>query len=173
MPVRNPSLVNVQDESVSQGQVTDFNFTGAGVTASVVGTVATINIAGGAGAGVTTVEVNLGSVNWRGKFTVVDATVSGTSKINIWQAPGPYTGKGTRADEAEMDYIKAIASPGTGQFDVFWRSVEGYATDYNDIRGLQPVGSANTQHGQPFYLALTHKVLGRVKGNIKFNYTVG
>lgn len=39
--------VNVQDEGVAQGSASTFNFVGAGVTASVAGGLATINIPGG------------------------------------------------------------------------------------------------------------------------------
>jgi len=170
--VKNPSLIEVLDESVSQGRVTKLNFTGAGVTASVASFTGTITIAGGAGASWTLVEVNLGAANWRGKFTVVDAAVSGSSKIIIQQAPGPYTGKGTRADEAEMDPIWCVAVPGTGQFDVLWRTFTMIGTTFSSVRGMQPVSAVNTQHGEPFSAGLESRILGRVKGNVKFLYTV-
>lgn len=166
------TLVQVLDEAISQGFARRFNFTGAGVTATISGDLANVNIPGGAGAGWTQIEANLGSANWRGKFTVIDATVSGTSKIIIQQAPGPYTGKGTRADEAEMDFISCFAVPGSGQFTVHWRTQTMIGTDFGDVRGTQPVSSANTQHGNPFLATLRSTIIGRVKGNVKFYYTV-
>ena len=174
MPVTNPSLIDVRDEGTSQGRVYALNFTGAGVTATVSGLVGTVNIpGGGVGASWTVVEANLGSASWRGKFTVIDASVSPTSKIIIQQAPGPYTGKGTRADEAEMDFISCFAVPGSGQFDVHWRTMTMMGVSFTDIRGLQPVTGVNTQHGYPSLASLTSVILGRVQGNVKFYYTIG
>jgi hypothetical protein len=51
MSVTNPTLIDIQDEGVSQGQVTRLNFTGAGVAASVSGFTGTVNVTSG-GAGV-------------------------------------------------------------------------------------------------------------------------
>lgn len=44
MSVHNPSLINIKDEGVSQGFVTELDFTGAGVIASVSGFTGTVNI---------------------------------------------------------------------------------------------------------------------------------
>ena len=50
MSVTNPTLIDIQDEGVSQGQVTRLNFTGTGVAASVSGFTGTVNVtSGGAG----------------------------------------------------------------------------------------------------------------------------
>lgn len=128
---------------------------------------------GGGGGSVTLVEVNLGSVaSWRGKFIITDGTITGASKITIQQAPGPYTGKGTRADEAEMDPLWCVAEPGSGQATVYWRTMAGVITTYADVRGTQPVSALNTQHGDPFRAALIQKTIGQVRGNVKFLYSV-
>jgi hypothetical protein len=94
-----------------------------------------------------TVEVNLGNTPvWRGKFTVTDGAISTVSKILVWQAPGPYTGKGTRADEAEMQPVQVIAvQPLTGSAGVMWQT--------------PPLLSGNRR-------------LGRVRGNVKFHYQI-
>ena len=109
------------------------------------------SMAGGNSLTITQVEVNLGTA-WvtRGNFVVIDAAISPTSKIIIAQAPGPYTGKGTRADEAEMDQITCQAAAGTGQFVVRWQTVPMESGN----SPLQPI-----QH------------FGRVHGNVKFLYT--
>lgn len=130
---------------------------------------------GGGGGSATTVEKNLGSTAaWQGKFTITDATITGTSKVLVWQAPGPYTGKGTRADEAEMDRITCIAEPAAGSCVVKWRSVEGYvsptAPGYNyssdnvPAAGMRNIGIYDIRDG-PF-------VRGKVRGNVKFTYMV-
>lgn len=61
---------------------------------------------GGAGFALTTVEVNVGSA-WRrsGRFTIAGAGMTTGKPVLVRQANGPYTGKGTRADEAEMDML--------------------------------------------------------------------
>lgn len=127
------------------------------------------------GGSATTFEANLGSpAKWQGKFIVTDAAISPASKVNIWQSAGPYTGKGTRADEAEMDRITAYAEPGSGSMVVKWRSVEGYV----------PVSSAPRVFNQFITVAAARdiaseaspqmgvQVRGRVKGNVKFTYTI-
>lgn len=53
------------------------------------------------------VEINLGSVKRSGKFTITSSGLTPGKSVMIQQAMGPYTGKGTLADEAEMDMIIA------------------------------------------------------------------
>lgn len=73
-------------------------------------------------ADVRTAEVNLSSpARLSGRFTLTDALVTPTSKLIITLAPGPYTGKGTRADEAEMYAgIGFAATPAAGSATVYW-----------------------------------------------------
>lgn len=57
------------------------------------------------------IEVNLGGVPQRnGRFTITGAGLTTGKPVQVFQAPGPYTGKGTRADEAEMDTVTVAAS---------------------------------------------------------------
>lgn len=172
MPIIPATSIEIKDEGVIEGYFGSIDFAGAGVSVAPSGDVAIVTIAGGAGASWTLVEVNLGNANWRGKFTVVDALVTPASKIVIQQAPGPYTGKGTRADEAEMDPLWCVAAPGTGQFDVYWRTFTMIGTGFSNVDGSQPVTAVNTQHGNPFLASLRSRIIGRVKGNVKFLYTV-
>jgi len=122
---------------------------------------------------VTQIEQNLSATpTWRGKFTVVDAGVTGTSKILIWQAFAELTGKGTLADENEMDTLIVNAAAGTGQFTVYWQTQPQYVTRIKELRGhinnrpnltnpLNDVGNYTEQVR-----------IGKVKGNFKFNYTI-
>lgn len=128
---------------------------------------------GGGGGSISQVESNLGSTpTWRGKFTLTDATISAASKVVIWQAPGPYTNKGTLADEAEMDQLIAIAEAQSGQAIVRWRTA-------TMLSFKQPLGSfgnriivAAPPQDDP-QARLVPFILGKVKGNFKFNYMVG
>jgi collagen triple helix repeat protein len=125
--------------------------------------------AGGGGGGWTIVEANLGGVGserWSGRFTVVDAAITASSKVMIHQAPGPYTGKGTRADEAEMDPLWCVAEPGSGQATVYWRTMAGVGHTFPEIRGTQPNLSPNLA------VSIVQRVLGLVRGNVKFMYQV-
>ncbi len=82
---------------------------------------------------IATAEINLGAVaQHSGKFTLTDAANKSTSKLLVQLAPGPYTGKGTRADEAQMyPGITFAASPGAGQATVYWSAPRGGAAKRN------------------------------------------
>lgn len=130
--------------------------------------------AGGGGASATTIETDLGPPKTSGKFTIVDAAITAAKKVLIWQAPGPYTGKGTLADEAEMDGIDCLAIPGSGQAVVGWRVRGGF-------RPAIPLAEGNVDRQAASTLAPPQDdpqsrnglaVLGKVKGNFKFSYVV-
>jgi hypothetical protein len=126
---------------------------------------------GGGSASFSQVETNVGSTpRFRGKFTLVNASITAASKIFITQAPGPYTGKGTRADEAEMDPITAIAIAGTGTATVIWQTT-GYIVANTYVPGGKVSTLAPPQDDHS--LRPIPARLGRVKGNIKFNYLLG
>jgi hypothetical protein len=80
--------------------------------------------AAGAGGTATTVEKNLSAtaVN-QGNFTITDAAIQATDKVLVTQAPGPYTSKGTLADESTMDQIVCVAVPAAGSAKVYWTAV--------------------------------------------------
>jgi hypothetical protein len=141
-------------------------FPGAGAAADVAG----------GNLGLTSVEVNLGStLKASGKFTVTDASVSTASRIAIWQAPGPYTNKGSRVDEALMDRVTAIAVPGAGQFDVYWETIGGYVGQPGpgEVTSLNPtIGGAIDAFGANVQATHVARRIGRVRGNMKFLYTV-
>ncbi|MBL8794269.1 MAG: hypothetical protein JNM56_10205 [Planctomycetia bacterium] len=116
----------------------------------------------------TTVERDLGSTpKWSGKFTITDAAITASSKVLCWQAPGPYTGKGTLADEAEMQPVQVIAvEPAAGSAVVKWQTppMTSHAL-------LLTIGSPGA--GQPSRDQVTVAVrLGKVRGNVKFTYMV-
>lgn len=129
-------------------------------------------IPAGAGTGAvtaTTVEVNLSATpKYEGRFTITDAAISATSKVLCWQAPGPYTGKGTLADEAQMFPVQVIAvNPGTGSAVVYWQTPPIYAVSPR----LPESPKLNTRsvletRGQSL------RRIGKVRGNVKFSYMV-
>jgi hypothetical protein len=132
---------------------------------------------GGGGASATIVEVDLGTPKGEGVFTITDAAIDPTSKLLIWQAPGPYTGKGTRADEAAMDPITALAAPAAGSAEVYWQTEKLTAP-----RLYTPSGAQDTSTVVPVTGVINRKGwmvpgrgaqrLGLVRGNVKFGYMV-
>jgi len=129
----------------------------------------------GAPPSATTIEANLGSsIRWQGKFTITDGSITSTSKVFVWQAPGPYTGKGTRADEAEMAPVHVLSvEPATGSAVVKWRSVQSFMPTIADPRPLNqfiPVAASRDIVGYPQVVGAN--VRGKVRGNVKFSYLV-
>jgi hypothetical protein len=81
---------------------------------------------GGGGLTLTTVEVNLQSApgaKTSGKFSIAGAGLTIGKAVLVQKAVGPYTGKGTREDEAEMDIIVATGIVTSAvNIDVYWTS---------------------------------------------------
>lgn len=128
--------------------------------------------AGGGGGSATTVEKDLGSTaTWRGSFTITDAAIAGSSKVLCWQAPGPYTGKGTRADEAEFQPVQVIAVvPATGSALVYWQTPP-MLTFRKSPKGFLGVATAVFKDPQSVVHGPITR-LGKVRGNVKFSYLV-
>jgi hypothetical protein len=108
---------------------------GTGITVSGDGVDAgtgdvTISAAGGAPPAIGTVEVSLATfpgLRRTGRFTIGGLSGLTVGKpVIVQQASGPYTGKGTRADEAEMDMLvvsgKVISAT---TIECFWNSAGG------------------------------------------------
>jgi hypothetical protein len=76
----------------------------------------------------TEVEINLGgSARTTGNFTIGGLSGLTTGKpVNIFQAVGPYTGKGTLADEAEMDNVSVKASVTAADTITAYWNADGY-----------------------------------------------
>lgn len=114
--------VQVQDEGTSQGQVTKLNFTGSGVSCSRSGSTGTCNVNSGGSISFTTVEIDFGSVaGWTEVTTIVDASVSSTSKVTAWQAGNAATSR--QADENEMDQLTCVCIPGSGSFTLICTAI--------------------------------------------------
>lgn len=113
--IRQPR-VNVSDEGTPQGRAATLNFTGAGVTASVSGDTATVNItAGGGSFSMTEIEIDFGTTpQWGKTFTVVDGTVSGASMIACWPSGNVATSR--VGNDYEWDMVMYTALAGTGEF---------------------------------------------------------
>lgn len=133
---------------------------------------------GGSGGGsATTVEKDLGSTpDFRGKFTITDAAIGPTNKVLCWQAPGPYTGKGTRADEAEMQPVTVIAvEPASGSAVVKWQTPPMFAVlpDLQYGSKLNATGATfDRSDNQQRAEVGTPRRIGRVRGSVKFSYMV-
>lgn len=129
----------------------------------------------------TTIEVAMGTLKTTGKFTITDAAIGPTSHVLVWQAPGPYTGKGTRADEAELAPVQILATePATGSAVVKWRALGHVAVRpqaYDRSHGGRPqiVGAVVTQNAaisDNINSRLQAVAIGKVGGNVKFSYVV-
>lgn len=71
----------------------------------------------------TTIEVNLGSSKKSGKFSITSSGLTPGKQVLIYQACGPYTNKGTLADESSMDLIVANAiTISASSITVYWQS---------------------------------------------------
>lgn len=119
----------------------------------------------------TTVETNIGStLKFAGKFTITDAAITAAKKVLCWQAPGPYTGKGTRADEAELQPVQVIAVfPAEGSATVYWQTPPYLVTVGMPTTGT-PSTVANSGTNRDVQERATR--IGKVRGNVKFTYTI-
>lgn len=132
---------------------------------------------GGGGGAATTIERNLGAVaTWQGRFTITDVAITATSKVLVWQAPGPYTGKGTRADEAEIQPVKVnMAVPAVGSALVYWETPPIITRFMQPISQYLQTGTTNivsNPKDPQSYSRGFAKRIGRVRGNVKFSYVV-
>jgi len=134
-----------------------------------------VDVIGGGSFSATTIEANLGSTPvFQGKFTITDAAISSTSKVLCWQAPGPYTGKGTRADEASMQPVQVIAvEPAAGTATVYWQTppMIGERLKNNETKinaGATFDRLANLRWPSEY----SQVRIGKVRGNVKFSYSV-
>jgi hypothetical protein len=78
----------------------------------------------GGAAILTTIEIDLGSVGRRsGRFAIAGSGWTAGKPVMIAQAPGPYSGKGTRDDEAQMDAIDIVGVVASAtQIAAQWKS---------------------------------------------------
>jgi hypothetical protein len=133
-------------------------------------------VPGGGGANAATVEVNISAVPaFRGRFTITDAAISATSKVLCWQAPGPYTGKGTGADEAEIAPVQVVAvEPAAGSAVVKWQTPPLLTTapPTSDAPGATRITAALPSAGESLDVQSRVRRLGKVRGNVKFSYVV-
>ena len=69
------------------------------------------------------IELDIGSTpRMSGSLTLTDGAIKASGLVMIQQAPGPYTDKGDRADESEMDSLTVNAKAADGSATVYWSS---------------------------------------------------
>jgi len=121
--------------------------------------------------GATLIEKDLGSVPvFRGSFTITDAAISDSSKVLVWQAPGPYTGKGTLADEAELQPVQIVmVQTLNGSCVVKWQTPPMVSTDRISGNGRLNISTQNNQSWPDIF---NPKRLGKIRGNVKFLYLI-
>jgi hypothetical protein len=122
------------------------------------------------GSSATTVETNLGSTaTYQGKFTITDAAITAVKKVLVWQAPGPYTGKGTRADEADMVAVQVVSvTPASGSAVVRWETARREIVRPVVAGGGRDVAAFNATAVPKFEVLRGNYV----RGNVKFSYLV-
>lgn len=175
MPVVNPTTIEVLDEGISQGRVIGVDFTGAGVTATVSGFRATVDIPSSSGPilVVNIFQADLGPPAWQGRFTLVDAAITPFTKLLVWQSPGPYNNKGSLADEAVMQPVKITSvEPGTGDAIVNWETPP--MLTYSKMPTGEPLITASSVNPKDIYNRVFGPALriGKVQGFVAFNYMV-
>ena len=81
---------------------------------------------------ITEVEVNLWSTPRKsGKFNINTTGLTTGKNVNIIQLSWPYTGKWTRSDEAEMDWlIVKWKTTSTTNIECFWNSATKVARNF-------------------------------------------
>lgn len=128
----------------------------------------------GGGASATTIEQDLGSVaTFRGKFTITDAAITSSKKVLCWQAPGPYTGKGTLADESDMQPVSVISvEPLSGSAVVRWQTPPMIVESPLPTRAPNFGGGTAANSGTNRDVRTTATRIGKVRGNVKFSYMV-
>lgn len=107
MAVRNPSTVEVRDEGIGQGRAVVFDFTGAGITASVSGSVCTINVGTTPSGAWNDFTKDLGVARRSGTFDITGlAGLAAGKVVDIRQTAAQIASKGNARDEPEMDQIE-------------------------------------------------------------------
>lgn len=72
------------------------------------------------------IDVDLGTSAHSGRFTIAGSGFDAGKRVVINPAPGPYTGKGSMTDEAEMDAITVIGSVlDSSTIECFWHAIPG------------------------------------------------
>lgn len=72
------------------------------------------------------IDIDLGSSAHSGRFTIAGSGFDASKRVVINPAPGPYTGKGARTDEAEMDALTVLGSVlDASTIECFWHAIPG------------------------------------------------
>lgn len=112
------------NESI-QDMLSTFLVAGSNITLTYNDGANTLTVAAsGAAPTISTAEVDLGSVPRRsGSFSISTTGLTANKPVFVMQGNGPYTGKGTLADEAEMDgLIVSGRATSTTNIDCYWKS---------------------------------------------------
>jgi len=108
--ISNPILTVIRDEGTTQGAARILDFVGAGVVVTVVAGVATITIAGGGGgaATITAFTITCPYPTVDQVFNVIDASVTGTSKVLV--SIGHYNDLDTNTPEDIEWNVESVAA---------------------------------------------------------------
>ncbi len=83
-------------------------------------------VSAAAAAPMSVADVDLGNTASAGRFLIAGSGFDATKRVVINVAPGPYTGKGSLTDEAEMDALTVIGSVlNSTTLECFWHAIPG------------------------------------------------
>lgn len=101
-----------------------FAITPTGIYSRQAGAWVLVGGAVAAGLTLTTTEVNIGSIPHKaGTFNIASAGLTVGKPVLVSQANGPYTGKGSRSDEAGMDHLSVGGKVTSAtNIECFWSS---------------------------------------------------
>lgn len=122
------AVTQLNNKQIKDGTLVIADFSAAGTPSATTylrGDNTWATPAGGGGSfALTTVEVSLGTTPKRsGKFNITSSGLTSGKAVLITQANGPYTDKGTRADEAEMDMVIVTGkTTSTTNIECYWNS---------------------------------------------------
>lgn len=89
-------------------------------------TTASPGVSAAAAAPMNVADVDLGNTANSGRFTISGSGFDLTKRVVISPNPGPYTGKGSLADESEMDAITVVGHVlDASTLECFWHAIPG------------------------------------------------
>lgn len=86
----------------------------------------TASLSPAAAAPMSLIDVDVGNTANSGRFTIAGSGFDSSKRVVINPAPGPFTDKGSLADESEMDAITVVGHVlDASTLECFWHAIPG------------------------------------------------